>query len=64
MTAELDIGGLLVPTLLLSMLAAWLLMLPLRRLLGRLGTYRLVWHPPLFDLALFVMLTAGLAALW
>ena len=30
-----------------------------RRLLARAGLYRLVWHPALFDLALFVVLLYG-----
>src|SRR5690349_3214387 len=31
--------------------------------LARIGFYRLVWHPALFDLALFVIVLGGLASL-
>ena len=33
----------------------------LRRVLARVGLYRLVWHPALFDLALFVVLLYGVS---
>ena len=36
--------------------------LPLRWLLERTGAYRLVWHRGLFDIALVVLLWAGVAA--
>jgi hypothetical protein len=35
----------------------------LRRLLARAGFYRLVWHRPLFDFALYVILVGGVAVL-
>ena len=36
--------------------------LPLRRLLAGLGLYRLVWHRPLFDLALYVLLLGAVVS--
>jgi hypothetical protein len=56
MTAELSLHGLYVPTLLLLALAALLCTRVLGRLLLRLGFYRLVWHPALFEFALFFIL--------
>lgn len=56
MTGELDIYGVFVPSLAAWMLIAFLLSVALRRLLARCGVYRLVWHRPLFDLALTVVL--------
>ena len=38
------------------MLLAFLISLPLRWMLAWIGFYRLVWHRPLFDLALYVVL--------
>ena len=35
----------------------------LKRLLHRAGFYRLVWHRPLFDFALFVIVLGGVATL-
>jgi hypothetical protein len=34
----------------------------LARLLARLGLYRFVWHPALFDFALFVIVLGGLSS--
>jgi hypothetical protein len=34
-----------------------------RRLIAATGFYRLVWHRPLFDLALYVLLLGGVIVL-
>ena len=56
MTGHLNIYGVYVPTLLAMMLGAYLLKAGLRTLLMRLGFYRFVWHPPLFNLALYILI--------
>ncbi|MEE7439670.1 Protein of unknown function [Methylobacterium sp. UNC300MFChir4.1] len=56
MTGELDLYGVFVPSLAAWMLIAFALSLLVRRLLARTGFYRMVWHRPLFDLALYVVL--------
>ena len=56
MTGELDLYGVFVPSLAAWMLIAFLISLPLRWMLAWIGFYRLVWHRPLFDLALYVVL--------
>ena len=63
MIGELDLHGVLVPPLLLSLLLALAASMALRRLLARTGFYRLVWHRPLFDFALYVVLVGGVAVL-
>lgn len=63
MTGEIDVYGVFVTPLLVWAVSAYLLSLPVRRLLAGLGLYRLVWHRPLFDLALFVILLGGVVAL-
>lgn len=55
MIGHLNIYGVYVPTLLAMMLGAYLLKAGLRTLLTRLGFYRFVWHPPLFNLALYII---------
>jgi hypothetical protein len=60
---EAAFGGVLLPGLLVAALAAGALTLALRRLLSRVGFYRLVWHPTLFTLALFVLILGGIVAL-
>ncbi|WCS28652.1 DUF1656 domain-containing protein (plasmid) [Methylobacterium sp. NMS14P] len=62
MTGELDLYGVFVPSLAAWMLIAFALSLPLRWLLARTGFYRMVWHRPLFDLALYVVLLGGVVS--
>jgi protein AaeX len=59
MIGEISIGGVYVPSLLIWGLVALALNLVLRRLLAAIGFYRLVWHRALFDLALFIIVLAG-----
>jgi hypothetical protein len=62
MIGEVDLYGVFVAPLLLWLLLALPLTALLRRLLERLGAYRLVWHRPLFDLALLVCVLGGVVA--
>jgi hypothetical protein len=62
MIGEVSIGGVFVPSLLIWALIAFVLNAGLRRLLYAAGFYRLVWHRPLFDTALYVILLAGVVA--
>jgi hypothetical protein len=61
MIGEVSLYGLYVPPLLLLALLALGIARLLARVLARLGVYRLVWHPALFDLALFVIVLGSLA---
>ena len=63
MLREISLFGALVPSLLLYFLAAIPLFLVIDRLASPLGIYRLVWHPPLVRLVLFVCLFSGLVLL-
>jgi hypothetical protein len=63
MTGEWNIGGVFISAVLISALIALGLAFVLRRLLAFLGAYRLIWHPALFDTALFVILWAAVVAL-
>ncbi|NII09554.1 DUF1656 domain-containing protein [Oleiagrimonas sp. C23AA] len=64
MPAELDIYGVFVPTLLCLMLAAYALKSGVQALLQRTTFYRWIWHPALFNFALFVLLLGGLFAMF
>ncbi|PWR18861.1 DUF1656 domain-containing protein [Zavarzinia compransoris] len=60
---ELSLAGVyLSPLLLYAAIAAGLWWL-LRAGLAAAGAYRLIWHPPLFNTALYLMVLAGVAAL-
>jgi hypothetical protein len=61
MIGEVSLYGLYFPPLLLLTLAALVVSNLLGRALARLGLYRFVWHPALFDLALFVIVLGGLS---
>jgi hypothetical protein len=63
MIGEVDIHGVFVPILLVWALIALLLTAVLRRVLAGLGFYRLVWHRPLVDLSLLVIVLAAVAAI-
>ncbi|HCJ29283.1 MAG TPA: DUF1656 domain-containing protein [Pseudomonas sp.] len=63
MIGHLNIYGVYVPMLLVLMLGAYLLKSLLAKALSRLGLYRWVWHPPLFNLALYVMVLGALFTL-
>ena len=56
MLREVSLFGALAPSLLLYFLLAIPLFVIVDRLLARLGVYRLVWHPPLVQVGLFVCL--------
>lgn len=63
MIGEASFYGLYLPWLMLlaggALVTSWVL----RRLLAAAGVYRWVWHPALFDLALYVLMLYGLSRL-
>lgn len=63
MIGESSIGGVFLSSVLISALIALGLSFLIRRLLALIGAYRFVWHPALFDTALFVILWAVVVAL-
>ena len=63
MRYEIDIFGVLAPSLLLWLVIAYGLFALLRAGLERIGFYRAVWHRALFDLAVYVCLLGGIVYL-
>jgi hypothetical protein len=61
MTAEYDASGVFFSAALVSATVAYAVALALRLILVRTNAYRFVWHPALFDLAVFVILWALIA---
>lgn len=59
MRYEIDLFGVLMPSLLLWLVITYAIGVLLRPLLERAGLYRYVWHRALFDLALYVCLLGG-----
>jgi hypothetical protein len=63
MRYEIDIFGVLAPSLLLWLVVACGLFALVRAGLERAGFYRAVWHRALFDLAVYVCLLGGIVYL-
>ena len=63
MRGEFDIEGVFLSTVVATALIAFIVLIPIRKLLNRAGLYHHVWHPALFDAALFVILWAAVSAL-
>ncbi len=62
MIKEINLDGIYLPPLLgylAGTVVAWYLV---RYLLDRFGVYRFVWHPPLFNTALYVVLLGAFVA--
>ena len=60
MRYELDLFGVLVPSLVLWSVIAFVLARTISKLIARAGLYRQIWHPALFDFALYICLVASL----
>ena len=52
---EIDLFGVYVAPISLMMVAAWLVLIALRRIAGRFGLLRYVWHPALFMFAIYMI---------
>jgi hypothetical protein len=63
MIGELDFYGVLISPLLLSGVLAFAVTVVLRRALALVGFYRVVWHRPLFDLGLYIIILGLVAVL-
>lgn len=61
MIGEIHILGLYAPATLVSAIAGGVLILMARQALLRIGVYRRVWHPGLFDVALYIVLWSAAA---
>lgn len=63
MIGEIDIYGVLFPPLLIWLGIAYLAAVVVRAGFNRLGVYAYVWHRPLFDLAVLIILLGGINAI-
>ncbi len=62
MIHEIDLYGMFVSPMMLWANVALILTGILCQAIGRLGLYRFVWHKPLFDLSLLVIVLGGVVA--
>jgi hypothetical protein len=52
---EVNVLGIYIAPFALMMLAAWLITMLLQRIADRVGVARRVWHPALFNVAVYVI---------
>ncbi len=60
---ELDIFGVYIAPLAAMMVVAYIILLVLRRLMLATGLLRLVWHPALFQVALYLIILSAIVML-
>ncbi|MBO0905060.1 DUF1656 domain-containing protein [Jiella sonneratiae] len=61
MIGDYTVFGVFLPKLLVFALAAYAGLLIVKSVFARLGLYRLVWHPALFDLSIYILVFAATA---
>jgi Na+-transporting NADH:ubiquinone oxidoreductase subunit NqrB len=59
---EIDLLGVYVSPVAVMLVAAWVLLLGVRRVLDVTGLMRHLWHPALAGLAIYVMILSAIAA--
>ncbi|SEE75672.1 Protein of unknown function [Rhizobiales bacterium GAS191] len=52
---EVNLFGVYVAPIAVMMVAAWLILIPLRRVADHFGLLRHVWHPALFAFAVYLI---------
>jgi hypothetical protein len=60
---EINLLGVYIAPAALMMAAAWLMLIVLRRMSDRFGVLRHVWHPALFEFAVYTILLSSLVLL-
>jgi hypothetical protein len=58
--SEFNVFGVYLAPVAPMLLAAWLILVPLRRVAERFGLFRHVWHPALFVFAVYVILLSAI----
>jgi hypothetical protein len=58
--AEVDLFGVYVAPISVMMVAAWLVLIALRRVADHFGLLRHVWHPALFVFAVYMLVLSSI----
>jgi len=56
---EIDIFGVYVAPISVLMVAAWIVLIALRRIASRFGLLDNVWHPALFEFAAYIIILSS-----
>ena len=64
--AEVNLFGVYVAPISITMVAAWLITIALGRIANRFGLFRYTWHPNLFVIAVYIIVLSAwiLVASW
>jgi len=60
---ELNLLGVYIAPIVPMMVAAWVLLIPVRRLADHFGLLRYVWHPAVFVFAVYMFLLSAIVLL-
>jgi protein AaeX len=60
---EVNLFGVYVAPISVMMVAAWVVLIVLRRIAGHFGLLRYVWHPALFVISVYLILLSFLVLL-
>jgi protein AaeX len=60
---EINLFGVYVAPISVMLVAAWIVMIALRRVAARFGLLRNVWHPALFVLAVYLIVLSSMVLL-
>jgi hypothetical protein len=60
---NVDLFGVYVAPISVMMVAAWAIMVPLRRLASRFGLLQNVWHPALLEFAVYMIVLSAIILL-
>ena len=57
---EINLCGVYVAPISLILIAAWLVLIPLRRVTSHFRLWRFVWHPALFEFAIYMIVFSSI----
>jgi hypothetical protein len=60
---EINLFGVYVAPISMMLIAAWLILIPLRRIANHFGLWRSVWHPALFEFAIYMIVLSSIVLL-
>jgi hypothetical protein len=60
---EINLFGVYVAPISIMLVVAWLILIPLRRAVSHFGLWRFVWHPALFEFAIYMIVLSSIVLL-
>jgi hypothetical protein len=60
---EINLFGVYLAPISIMLVVAWLILIPLRRAASHFGLWRFVWHPALFEFAIYMIVLSTIVLL-